>query len=85
MEASILFLNVPLLQLALKVIQLLGMHPKELLQTIQEVKLLATMDHGNILRYVQAQEDGGKLMILTEFCPNGDIAVTITHIKHMGI
>ncbi|WAR25243.1 NEK6-like protein [Mya arenaria] len=69
-------------KLALKVIQLVGRHPKEIMQTVQEVELLARLQHDHILQYVQADTEGGKLMILTEFCPNGDLADYIR--EHAG-
>lgn len=60
-------------QLALKVCQLVGRHPKEIVQTIQEVKLLAALEHEHILRYVEAHHENGQLYIVTEYCPNGDL------------
>lgn len=60
-------------QLALKLCELLGRHPKEIMQTIQEVQLLAQLKHEHILRYVEASQEGGKLFIVTEYCANGDL------------
>lgn len=60
-------------QLALKMCQLEGRHPKEIEQTVQEVQLLASLEHEYILKYVQASLEDGKLMIITEYCGNGDL------------
>ncbi|XP_060565586.1 uncharacterized protein LOC132724672 [Ruditapes philippinarum] len=60
-------------QLALKMCQLAGKHPKEIEQTVQEVKLLASLKHEYIVQYVEAAFEDGKLMIITEYCPNGDL------------
>lgn len=53
--------------------QLAGRHPKEIEQTVQEVKLLASLQHEYILKYVEASLEDGKLMIITEYCSNGDL------------
>jgi len=53
------------LQFALKVVQLLGKHPKEIEMTIQEVELLSQFKHPYILQYTEAVFQGGKIMIFT--------------------
>ncbi|XP_045165598.2 uncharacterized protein LOC123529351 [Mercenaria mercenaria] len=69
-------------QLALKMCQLAGRHPKEIEQTVQEVKLLASLQHEYILKYVEASLEEGKLMIITEYCPNGDLQAYLA--EHAG-
>ena len=44
------------------------------MQSLQEVKLLATLEHDYILKYVEASRQGLDLWIMTEYCPNGDLA-----------
>lgn len=57
-----------------KVIDVGKVPHKERLACIQEVKLLATLDHPFIVRYIDSYLDGQNLHIVMNFCDGGDLA-----------
>ncbi|XP_052287043.1 serine/threonine-protein kinase Nek4-like isoform X1 [Dreissena polymorpha] len=69
-------------QVALKVVELAGKDLKIIELTIQEVCLLATLDHAHILKFLGNERDGLTLLIYTEYCPNGDLSGYVS--KHRG-
>lgn len=40
----------------------------------QEINLLKTLEHEHVLSYITCFVEGNDLCIVTEFCPNGDLA-----------
>lgn len=60
-------------QAALKVIDLKNQDQKIIFQTIQEIQLLAKLDHEHILEFLHCNEDAGVIYLLTEYCCNGDL------------
>ena len=51
----------------------IGMGTQGLTMALQEIKLLAELDHPHILKYIHGLKDGFNLCLVTEFCCNGDI------------
>ena len=61
-------------QVALKVINLVKQDPKTIFQTIQEIHLLAKLDHQHILEFLHCSEEDGIIYLITEYCCNGDLS-----------
>ncbi|KAJ8301299.1 hypothetical protein KUTeg_020286 [Tegillarca granosa] len=58
----------------MKVISLAKASKEEREDAEREAKLLSDLNHENIIYYVEAFEQKGKLCILTEYCDGGDMA-----------
>jgi len=50
-----------------------GMSLREKLETKQEIKLLAHMDHPNVVKYYEAYAEETEMTIVMEFCEEGDL------------
>ena len=55
-------------------INLVGQDGKTIFQTIQEIQLLAKLDHKHILQFLHCSEDEGVIYLITEYCCNGDLS-----------
>eukprot|EP00884_Botryococcus_braunii_P009448 jgi/Botrbrau1/18504/Bobra.0072s0083.1 len=58
---------------ALKEADVQRMSPAERLDAINEIRLLASLHHPNIIRYHEAIVEDNKLCIVMEYAPNGDL------------
>ena len=63
-------------------INLVGQDEKTIFQTIQEIQLLAKLDHKHILKFLHCSEEGGVIYLVTEYCCNGDLSGYVE--KHRG-
>ena len=59
-------------QVALKLIDL-KKDQKVVFQTVQEIELLANLNHEHILEFLDYDEEEGIIQLLTEYCCNGDL------------
>ena len=60
-------------QVALKLIDLKKKDQKVVFQTVQEIELLAKLNHEHILEFLHCDEEEGIIQLLTEYCCNGDL------------
>ena len=58
---------------AIKVIDVRGMRSRERCEAVNEARLLASVQHVNVLSYKEAFIDGSKLYIVMEYAPYGDL------------
>lgn len=61
----------------MKVIPLAKATQEEREDAESEAKLLSYLDHENIISYVEAFEQNGRLCILTEYCDGGDMGAVL--------
>lgn len=61
-------------KVALKVIDLTQQDPKTIFQTLQEIQLLAKLDHDHILEFIHCSEENGVIYLITEYCCHGDLS-----------
>lgn len=64
-----------------KKIGLTGLNDKEILYSYQEAKVLHSLYHPNIVRYIESFMENNELIIVMEYCEGGDIANKIKHYK----
>ncbi|KAK2076954.1 hypothetical protein QBZ16_005182 [Prototheca wickerhamii] len=62
---------------ALKVTNIQELKPQVAHEVVQEIRLLASLYHPNLVQYHEAFVDHGKLCIVTELMPGGDLATSI--------
>ena len=60
-------------KVAIKVMDKHKLGKEGLLQIKQEVKILRTLDHPNIVKYFETFEDEKYIFMVTEFCPGGEL------------
>lgn len=59
---------------ALKEADVRKMSPVERMDAVNEIRLLASVKHQNVVRYHEAFLDGNLLCIVMEYAPNGDLS-----------
>ena len=57
----------------IKQIEISGIPEKERKEALNEVKVLSSLQHPNIVKYVDSFQDGGKLNIVMEYASQGDL------------
>lgn len=57
----------------MKQISLESMTPREQLDAINEVKIMAALNHPNVVRYYDSFLEGNQLQIIMEYCDAGDL------------
>lgn len=60
-------------QYALKEINVQHMHLRDRMDQLNEIRILASIYHPNVLGYYEAFIENGKLYIVTDYCGNGDL------------
>lgn len=64
----------PSLQVAIKLFNKSKLKGRESVKRIrEEVKILTTLDHPNIVKYYQTYEDTKYMYMVMEYCPGGEL------------
>lgn len=58
---------------AIKVIEKTGLSKEEIEDILNEVNILSTLDHPNIVKYYETYDDVRFLYLVMQFCPNGEL------------
>eukprot|EP01029_Cantina_marsupialis_P012704 TRINITY_DN279_c3_g1_i1.p1 TRINITY_DN279_c3_g1~~TRINITY_DN279_c3_g1_i1.p1 ORF type:complete len:717 (+),score=249.89 TRINITY_DN279_c3_g1_i1:124-2274(+) len=61
-----------------------GLNKNEQSTTMQEVKLMSSLDHPNIVRYYESFIEDGHLCIVMSFCDRGDLSQLIKRFKEQN-
>ncbi|KAK2946364.1 putative G2-specific protein kinase nimA [Blattamonas nauphoetae] len=69
---------------AMKEITIKYLSPREREDSVNEIRVLASFKHPNIVRYREAFIANDKLYIITEFAEDGDLSVKIRNAKREG-
>lgn len=70
---------------AMKVIKMNGLSNRERENAVNEVRLLASLQCEQVVRYKEAFLEGSSLHVIMEFCENGDLLKFIRDRKKKGI
>ena len=60
------------------------MFPEEMDEILQEVALLGSLDHPNIINYFESYDDKKYFYVVMEFCSGGDIIKRTNNGQHMS-
>jgi hypothetical protein len=63
----------PSLQVAIKLFNKTKLTMKEVTRIKEEVRILTTLDHPNIVKYYQTYEDAKYMYLVMEYCPGGEL------------
>jgi calcium-dependent protein kinase len=80
-------LHIPTGQLrAVKIIYKAGLHNEQIDERLllNEIKILRTLDHPNILRCLEMYEDRLKYYLITELCEGGELFNRIVQLRHFS-
>mmetsp|Transcript_25839 Transcript_25839/g.25117 ORF Transcript_25839/g.25117 Transcript_25839/m.25117 type:complete len:195 (-) Transcript_25839:736-1320(-) len=72
----------PSMVVAIKVLSKSKLDNDEIKQIYEEVKVLQTLDHPNIVKYYETYEDTKFMFLVMEHCPNGELFDKITDGEH---
>ena len=72
------------LPVALKTIQIFEMAPKERHECLNEIKLLQSMQHAHIIRYLDCKMERNELTVVMELACHGDLARLIRSASKAG-
>ena len=59
--------------MAIKVVNKNKLHPEDLKALMDEVQILQTVDHPNIVKYHETYDDVNYLYLVMEYCPGGEL------------
>jgi len=59
--------------------------PRRLKMAVNEVKVLSTLTHANIVKYIGAVEEADCMWIITEYVGGGDLHKFISRHRHQGV
>ncbi len=71
-------------QYVLKEIDLNRANESERIKAEEEVKILGSLNHPNIIKYYNSFWENGSLYMLTEYCEGGDLYTLIEIVKNAG-
>ena len=69
---------------AVKSIDKTKLSPKRLLSAMNEIKILSTVDHPNIIKYYETYEDELYMHIVMEYCSGGEVLEQIIEEKRLN-
>jgi len=63
----------PNLEVAIKLFNKTKLTPDQVNRIKEEVRILTTLDHPNIVKYYQTYEDTKYMYLVMEYCPGGEL------------